>query len=398
MKFVHLLTVPLSLAALTVMGGADGCMASSGPEPCQPLTQQVQFVGYEGCQNIVFCASGTRVPSEADPSDRDMTDTYAPRFGGNGYDLDLGSYLPPDLGPDKRIFLNAWLYIKQDSAATSAGKPGQLCAQPPMPELVSAGASTDTAITFAFNIVKVEGGGWVDTYPHTLNVAVRTLDFAPEVSNATHQVQLGDRKVAVFVQPTAVTELKLQANLTQTPAAGTISYQLPEMPATMTTVPAANTEAIVSVSEGIAVGEGATVKATLEADGETIEREAEVRVVARADDPILIVRPVDASNCAGLACAGNGGGTHYSGACFSTAESLPSSNGTPGPISWGQPTVVTQEGAAIPTASAKAILDNVRSSILLCYTDDIGVVRLRATARAGSESVSYDYLFDTASR
>lgn len=392
MKFIHVLTVPMSLAALTVMGGADGCMESSGPEPCQPLTQQVQFVGYEGCQNIVFCASGTRVPSEADS---DMTDTYKPRKDGNGYDLNLGSYVPPDLGPDKRIFLNAWLYIKQDSAATSPGEPGQLCAQPPMPELVSAGASTDTAITFAFNIEKVEGGGWVDTYAHTLNVAVRTLDFAPEVSNATHQVQLGDRKVAVFVQPTAVTELKLQANLTQTPAAGTISYQLPEMPATMTTVPAANTEAIVSVSQGIAVGEGATVKATLEAGGETIEREADVRVVASASDPVIDIRTTDNSNCSGMPCGPNGEGTNFSRQCLTRRYSLGSVDGSRSVVDWNSIGLYGASGEPTPPADGVVGRTNAAGDFLLCYKEGIGPVEVRVKANGSVGVVDYRFEYDT---
>ncbi len=384
MKFVRLVTVCVSFAAMTVMSGFD-CAAPEQTSECRPGLQQMQFVGYDGCQDMVFCDETSAI-------------TYKSRSAGvQGYDLGLKvsqTYALPDAPPeDKTIYLNAWLYISEA---------GQVCARPVDQALIDQGAPTDKVVNLAVTFTPANAAGGVQgtAIDHNLQIAVQTLDFAPAVSNATHQVQLGDRKVAVFVQPMAVTELKLQANLTQTPAAGTISYQLPEMPATMTTVPAANTEAIVSVSQGIAVGEGATVKATLEAGGETIEREADVRVVARSDDPIVDVRPIAASNCAGIACAANGGGTNYNRACFSTAESLPSSDGTPGPILWWQPSVVTQEGDAVPTAMAKVIPDSVGSNILLCYTNDMGVVRVRATARAriaNSETFSYEYVFDTAS-
>lgn len=363
MKFIHVLTVPMSLAALTVMGGATSCEDLAPQRACRISdVQEMQFFGGDAtCQRIRFC------------------DEVKSSFVGVDESLYEPTFLETVEPYDGRVYLTNWLYYDA----------GQLCSGDSAQVVPNVPATKD----FTLN-VNLKRRADAEQFSVRVHAVLTTIDFAPKVSNATHQVQLGGRNVAVFVQPTAVTELKLQANLTQTPAAGTISYQLPEMPATMTTVPAANAEAIVSVSQGIAVGEGATVKATLEADGETIEREAEVRVVARSDDPIVDVRPTDVSNCARFAC----GETKYSRACFSTAESLPSIDGTRSGFQLDRAEVLGRDGGVLPQASATVVYDR-GSSFLLCYYEIAEAVRVRAVTTGTTDlDIAYDYLFDPTTR
>lgn len=363
MKFVHLLTVPLSLAALTVMAGVNSCEELGPQRACRISDiQEMQFFGGDAsCQRIRFC------------------DEVNNGFVGVDESLHEPSFLETVEQHEGRVYLTNWLYYDA----------GQLCSADSAQVVPNVPAAKDFTLTV--NLKRRSDG---EQFSRSVHAVLTTIDFAPKVSNATHQVQLGGRNVAVFVQPTAVTELKLQANLTQTPAAGTISYQLPEMPATMTTVPAANTEAIVSVSQGIAVGEGATVKATLEAEGETIEREAEVRVVARSDDPVVDVQPTDMSNCARFLC----GETKYSAACFSTADSLPSVDGTRSAFQLNRAEVLGRDGRVLPQASATVVYDR-GNSFLLCYFEIAEAVRVRAVMTGTTDlDVAYDYLFDPTSR
>lgn len=379
MKFVRLVTVCVTFAAMTVMSGFD-CAAPEQTSECRPGLQQVQFVGYDGCQDIVFCDETSAI-------------TYKSRSAGvPGYELGLKVpqvYALPDAPPeDKAIYLNAWLYISEA---------GQVCARPVDQALIDQGAPTDKVVNLAVTFTPANAAGVVlgTAIDHNLQIAVQTLDFAPAVSNATYQVQMGDRNVAVFVQPTAVTELKLQANLTQTPAAGTISYQLPEMPATMTTVPAANTEAIVSVSQGIAVGDRAIVKATLEADGETIEREAEVRVVARSDDPILEVQQRATVGCS-ASCAGEN--TSFHQACFSTAGSIASVDGTQSVIRWSSKRAV-RDSNVVPRTEVVFSAFSSSGEFSVCYSQEASPFTIVIEAESSPDTLTtYAFEFDPSAR
>lgn len=373
MKFIYVLTVPMSLAALTVMGGADGCVEDQAAT-CQARLQQMQFVGYAGCQDIEFC-DGTSVVAYKSRS-----------AGAAGYQLGLSTPEPYALPEDKNTYLNAWLYISEA---------GQVCARPVDQALIDQGAPLDKVVKVAVTLTEVSATGVLGApIGHDIQVAVQALDFNPRVSNATHEVQLGGRKVAVFVQATSVTELKLQPNLTQTPSSGTISYELPEMPSTMTTVPVAKPEATVSVSQGIAVGESATVRATLEADGETIEREAEVRVVARSDDPILDIQQRPAEGCSAR-CGGEA--TYFHIACFTTAQSLPSADATQSAITWAGRRL---HRGGTEVASDEAVMGRLNESgeFAVCYRPgvDAFTVRIEAQNTVASSIVAHEFELDPA--
>lgn len=371
MKFVHLLTVPVSLAALTVMGGADGCVEDQGSS-CQAGTQQMQFVGYEGCQDIVFCDGTSAL-------------TYKPRAAAAaGHNLLLGEIATYPSAEDSGLYLTAWLYLNERQ---------QLCAKRPDQSVIDAGAPTDKSVSLSVKIESVGADGVTTaTYTHTIQAAVQTIDFQPEVTNATYQVSLQGQKVAVFVSPTPVEVLKVQPNLPASVDSGTIRYEVPNM---SMMAPVGEPETTMNVSPGIAVGGRTTLKATLDAAGESIVREAEVRVVGLASDPILDLRPTDLAHCDGLAC----GETRFVRKCLTSRYSLPSADGSQSSTRWSNHGVYIAATAVDPGVATA--WPNSNDDILVCYLRDTGMIEVRVSAyRSGdsTEELTVGYVVDTSAR
>lgn len=372
MKFIHVLTVPLSLAALTVMGGADGCVEDQGTS-CQAGIQQMQFVGYEGCQDIEFCDGKSAV-------------AFKPRAAGvAGHALGLGediaTYSSAE-GPG--VYLTSWLYLNERQ---------QLCATRPDQSVIDAGAPIDKSVSLSVKINSFAAdGSETATYSHIIQAAVQTIDFQPEVSNATHQVSLQGQKIAVFVSSTPVGVLKVQPNLPASVDSGTIRYEVPNM---SMMAPVGESETTMNVSPGIAIGGRTTLKATLDAAGESIVREAEVRVVGLASDPILDLRPTDLAHCDGLVC----GETRFARKCLTSRYSLPSVDGSQSSMRWSDHGVFNGSTAVEPGVATA--WPNSNDDILVCYLRDTGAIEVRVSAyRSGdsTEELTVGYVVDTSAR
>lgn len=374
MKFIHVLTVPMSLAALTVMGGADGCVEDQGTS-CQAGIQQMQFVGYEGCQDIEFCDGKSAV-------------AFKPRaVGVAGHELALGDIAtyPSAEG----LYLTSWLYLNERQ---------QLCATRPEQSVIDAGAPTDKSVSLSVKINSFGADGIATaTYPHIIQAAVQTIDFQPEVSNATHQVSLQGQKVAVFVSSTPVGVLKVQPNLPASVDSGTIRYEVPNM---SMMAPVGESETTMNVSPGIAIGGRTTLKATLDAAGESIVRDVEVRVVGLGSDPIIDIRPTDLAHCDGIPCATDGGGTDFVRKCFTRRESVASVDGSQSTVRWSNHGMFNGD-TALDASVAVARTPNSFGDFLVCHKRDIGTIEVRMSAyrsAASAEEISLGYAIDTTLR
>lgn len=369
MKFLR---VSAAAVLFVVLSGQDGTTSgcSGGAAPCTASVQEMTFGGYAaGCQVIEFCD-----PERGRPTSLKAMSDYSHYFVSTSPVADTTE------AEEKRLYLADWLYFKPE------GTKSELCVTTPVQAVAGQGASSEPQQTLLLELRHRTDG---DVTKHTINAKVVTIDLQPAVTNADRTERVAGEPVAVFVG--AVDELKIKPNLSRrtSDSAATILYKLNGESMPVPGVPL-DAEATLDVSPRIDAGQSATVNVTLMAETATISRDLTVRVVERADDPILDIRPTADTDCAGMACAPDGTGTHFSMQCMTRSHSVPGAV----PIDWGQFTVsdVSSDDARVVTRAS--------DSFLLCYTPGRGVIEVVASAlRAGDDSrIEYRYPYDTSSR